>query len=94
MSDVRGVGRADREKAEGELNFYVPASNVPLLKKVRGFEDFNPAEGVLHSDRPGAGLVDAPLVFSIKLGRVTRDKCSLIPARSTLSSAAGTRREN
>ena len=36
---------------------------------------------MLHCDKPGTGLVDAPLAFSIKLGMVTRDKCNLIPSK-------------
>ena len=47
-------------KKQREVNFYLPASNIPLLQKVPGFEDFNPAKGVLHCDKPGTGLVDAP----------------------------------
>ena len=68
-------------KKQREVNFYLPASNIPLLQKVPGFEDFNPAKEVLHCDKPGTGLVDAPLAFSIKLSMVTRDKCNLIPSK-------------
>jgi hypothetical protein len=35
---------------------------------------------VLHCDKPGTGLVDAPRAFSIKLQMVTRGKCNLIPS--------------
>ena len=43
-----------------EVNFYLPASNVPLLRKIPGFESFDPQKEVLHCDKPGTGLVDAP----------------------------------
>jgi hypothetical protein len=68
-------------KKQREVNFYLPASNIALLQKVPGFEDFNPAKEVLHCDKPGTGLVDAPLAFSIKLSMVTLDKCGLIPSK-------------
>jgi hypothetical protein len=68
-------------KKQREVNFYLPASNIALLQKVPGFEDFNPAKEVLHCDKPGTGLVDAPLAFSIKLSMVTLDKCNLIPSK-------------
>ena len=68
-------------KKQREVNFYLPASSIPLLRKVPGFEDFDPAKEVLHCDKPSTGLVDAPLAFSIKLGMVTLDKCNLIPSK-------------
>ncbi len=68
-------------KKQREVNFYFPASNNPLLRKVSGFGDFDPAKEVLHCDKSGTGVVGAPLAFSIKLGMVTRDKCNLIPSK-------------
>lgn len=50
-----------------EVNFYLPVANIPLLRKLAGFENFNPAEEVLHCDKPGTGLIDAPRAFSLKL---------------------------
>ena len=81
----QGVTYEELAKLTGEkqreVNFYLPASNIPLLRKVPGFENFDPVKEVLHCDKPGTGLVDAPLAFSVKLGMVTRDKCGLIPSK-------------
>ena len=63
-----------------EVNFYLPAYNTPLLRKIPGFEDFDPTKEVLHCDKPGIGLVDAPRAFSLKLQTVTKDKCGLQPS--------------
>ena len=48
-----------------EVNFYLPANNIPLLRQLPGFENFNPQTEVLHCDKPGTGLVDAPRAFSL-----------------------------
>ena len=63
-----------------EVNFYLPAYNTPLLKKIAGFESFDPATEVLHCDKPGTGLIDAPRAFSLKLKQTTQDKCGLVPS--------------
>ena len=42
---------------------------VAVLKQVEGFEDFDPYKEVLHCDKPGTGLIDAPRAFRIQLGR-------------------------
>ena len=44
---------------------------VPSLRHVEGLEDFNPSTEMLHSDKPGTGLKDAPHAFSLKLARST-----------------------
>ena len=62
-----------------EVNFILPAYCIPFLKKVPGFEDFNPVHEVLHCDKPGTGLKDAPRAFSLKLARVTLGVCHLFP---------------
>ena len=53
-----------------EVNFYRPQGSVAILQRLDGFTDFNPALEVLHCDKPGTGLVDAPQAFSTKLSRV------------------------
>jgi hypothetical protein len=64
-----------------EVNFYLPASNIPLLQKVPGFFwNFNPTTEILHCDEPGTGLVDAPRAFSLKIAEAARDKCNMVPA--------------
>ena len=68
---LQGVTYEELSKLTGELlrevNFYLPASNIPILRKVQGFENFNPLTEVLHCDKPGTGSVDAPRAFSVKL---------------------------
>ena len=63
-----------------EVNFYLPADNIPLLGMIPGFENFDPQLEVLHCDKPGTGLGDAPRAFSIKLGRRTI-KLRLFPSQ-------------
>ena len=60
-----------------EVNFYLPANNIPLLRQIKGFEDFDPLHEVLHCDKPGTGLVDAPRAFSLQLRGVTESKCNM-----------------
>ena len=57
----------------------MPHNCVPILKQVPGFEDFDESSEVLHCDKPGTGLVDAPRAFSMKLGMVTKEKCLMLP---------------
>ncbi len=82
---LQGVTYDELAKLTGErpreVNFYLPASNIPVLRKIKGFENFNPATEVLHCDKPGTGLVDAPRAFSIKLSSVTCEKCGLMPSK-------------
>ena len=63
-----------------EVNFYLPASSIPILRRVKGFENFDPTKEVLHCDKPGTGLVDAPRAFAIKLRKITRDECHMKPS--------------
>ncbi len=51
------------------------------MRKVPGFETLDPTKEVLHSDKPGAGLVNTHIAFSMKLGLVTRDKRGLVPSK-------------
>ena len=76
---LKGVTYEELSKMTGEpereVKFYLPANCIPLLRMVHGFEDFNPQTEVLHCDKPGTGLADAPRAFSIKLKTVTDNKC-------------------
>ena len=63
-----------------EVNFYLPGNCVSILKQVPGFEDFNEQTEVLHCDKPGTGLVDAPRAFSLKLSQATKNRCRMIPS--------------
>ena len=60
-----------------EVNFYLPAACIPLLRQVPGSEDFDPRTEVLHCDKPGTGLTNAPRAFSLKLKTVTEQKCRM-----------------
>ena len=48
-----------------------------MLRSLPGFEDFDPVKEVLHCDKPGTGLVDAPRAFSMQLRGVTEAKCHM-----------------
>ena len=78
---LQGVTYEELAKLTGEkareVNFYLPAPCIPLLRKIKGFEDFDPVNEVLHCDKPGTGLVDAPRAFSLKLGMITKEECRL-----------------
>eukprot|EP00974_Lingulodinium_polyedra_P063186 6098661-Lingulodinium_polyedra.AAC.1 len=50
-----------------EVKFEFPGGSVSLLQQVPRFEDFNPHFEVLHVDKPGIGLRDAPAAFSREL---------------------------
>ena len=80
---LQGVTYEELAKLTGEplreVNFYLPHGSVPILQKLSGFQDFDPLTEVLHCDKPGTGLVDAPRAFSIKLSQVTVNTCQLIP---------------
>ena len=75
---LQGVTYEELAKLTGEpqreVNFFLPGSNIPLLRKIPGFEDFDPQKEVLHCDKPDTGLVDAPRALSMKLKRVTEEQ--------------------
>ena len=60
-----------------EINFYLPAADIPLLRTLPGFEGFDPQEEVLHCDKPGTGLADAPRSFQVKLVGILTKKCGM-----------------
>ena len=78
---LQGVTYAELAKITGteprEVNFYLPLADVPLLKALPGLEDFDPKTEVLHSDKPGTGLGDAPRAFQIKLVGILTTKCGM-----------------
>lgn len=63
--------------AQREVNFYLSATDIPLLRTIPGFEDSNPAKEVLPCDKPGAGLADAPRAFQIKLTIILLSQCKM-----------------
>ena len=66
---------------EREVNFVLPKNSVPILKRLPGFTDFNAILEVLHCDKPGTGLRDAPRCFSMKLRKGTQE-CGLVSLQS------------
>ena len=64
-----------------EVNFYLPANNIAILKQIPGFETFDPTREVLHCDKPGTGSVDAPRAFSLKLKQLLIDKGKMKASR-------------
>ena len=60
-----------------EVNFYLPGYCLPFLRKIKGWEDFDPLKEVIHCDKPGTGCVDAPRCFSLKLAKVTKELCGM-----------------
>ena len=67
--------------APHEVNFYLPATNIPILRRVEGFEDFDPINEVLHCDKPGTGSVDAPRAFSMKLKQILTNEAHMKPSK-------------
>ena len=50
------------------------ARPVDALKLVPGLSDFDPSLEVSHCDKPGAGSVDAPRAFHVKLAEILQDE--------------------
>ena len=61
------------------VHFYLPNYCIPILRKIKGFEDFDPTTEVLHCLKPGTGCIDAPRCFSMNLARVTQGLCNMKP---------------
>ena len=53
-----------------------------MLKQIPEYADFNPAKEVLWCKKPGTGSVDAPRGFHLKLAKVTRGECNLVPTKT------------
>ena len=53
-----------------EVNLEISADAAEIIRQVPGFESFNELQEVLHNDKPGTGLVDAPRAFSLKVAQV------------------------
>ena len=80
---LQGMTYEELSKQTGEplreVNFQLPLGTIPILQKIPGFEGYDPRTEVCHCDKPGAGLVDAPRAFSLKLAQVTSEKCGMLP---------------
>ena len=70
---LQGFSHKEMEEIIGEkpreVNFYLLSQPVNILKQLDGISDFDPFNEVLHCDKPGTGLIDAPRAFRIQLGR-------------------------
>ena len=80
---LQGVTYEELAEATGEplreVNFYLPSYCYEFLRKLPGWEDFDPKTEVIHCVKPGTGCNDAPRCFSLKLSKVTRDLCKMQP---------------
>ena len=72
---------AESGEPEREVCIELEAWVAEILRTFEGFEDFDPCIEVLVNTRPGTGCKDAPRCWSLRLGRVTDDKCGCV--RST-----------
>jgi hypothetical protein len=81
---LQGVTYEELAKITGEtlreVNFVLPRHNVEQLRKIKGYETFDPDTEVLHCVKPGTGSVDAPRAFSLKLADILT-KLKLTPSR-------------
>ena len=80
---LQGVTYEELAEATGEplreVNFFLPAYAVEFLKLLPGWETFDPRTEVIHCIKPGTGCNDAPRCFSLKLAKVTKDICGMLP---------------
>jgi hypothetical protein len=82
---LQGVTYEELSKLTGEplreVNFTLPPGldTLECLRKLPGFEKFDPRMEVLHNDKPGTGSVDAPRAFSLKLAQVTQNVLDMQP---------------
>eukprot|EP00974_Lingulodinium_polyedra_P099521 9639492-Lingulodinium_polyedra.AAC.1 len=64
---VEEMSEAAHSTETKDVNFELPGGSVSFLQQVPGFEHFNPQLEVLHCDKPGTGLRDAPVACSRKI---------------------------
>ena len=81
---LQGVSYKELAEATGEplreVNFVLPSYCIPLLRRIPGYENFDPTRDVLHCEKPGTGCNDAPRCFRMKLARITSGDCGLHPS--------------
>ena len=53
-----------KDEVQRDVQFTVPPGSIPVLQKLPGFENFNPATEVLRMLRCGFGLKDAPRLWN------------------------------
>ena len=58
----------------------LPPYCIPLLRRIPGYETFDPTREVLHCEKPGTGCNDAPRCFSMKLAKIATEVCGLRPS--------------
>ena len=73
---LKGFTYKELADATGEKErivcFTLPPGSARLLRRFKGFEDFDEAIHVLRCPKPGTGTKDAPRAFSLKLRRTTK----------------------
>ena len=59
------------QESERDVNFELSPDAVAILRRIAGFEDFDPAVEVLHMEKPGTGCKDAPRCWALQLAKAT-----------------------
>ena len=79
---LQGITYKELQELTGEplreVNFYLPPWCVPIIRRIKGWESFDPLKEVIHCDKPGTGCFDAPRCFSLKLAKVTGETCGMV----------------
>ena len=64
-----------------DICFELPKGSAELLAEVEGFEGFNAVLEVLHMEKGGFGLTDAPRLFGLRRDQVLT-ACGLKPTHA------------
>ena len=70
-----------KDEVSRDVQFTVPPGSVSILKRLPGYQDFNPLTEVLRMLRCGFGLKDAPRLWNKVLRKVLQD-LGLTPLQS------------
>ena len=70
-----------KDEVRRDVQFTVPPGSVNILKRLPGYQDFNPAREVLRMLRCGFGLKDAPRLWN-KILRQVLSQLGMTPLQS------------
>ena len=59
-------------ESEGMVCFKLPPGGATVLRRFKGFEDFDESIHCLKCVKPGTGTKDAPRAFSLKSSKITK----------------------
>ena len=81
---LKGISYEELSQLSGaprrEVNFDLPPEAVTILRRCKGFEDFDPRTEVLSMTKPGTGCKDAPKCFALKLAQATNKNFGARPS--------------